>query len=455
MSQRTYTWAQIEEINKKSLDASNKATQKPLLMTHGSNVIDISEFRSVHPGGQVIETWIGKDIQDVFKALHHPNTAKMLPKYTVGKLTGPSVFDKNTAGFVEECRKLSADFERRGLFKASLLYYAFKVSFNLSIWASSMYLLTKYPKNPAVVFLAGWLTAIFWQQSGWLAHDFLHNQVFSNRKTSRLFGYFVGNVWQGFSVAWWNNKHLAHHAVPNIHTEDPDIDTFPVLAWSDHALSLFSDLPDDVASRFFIKYQKWYFFPVLALARISWAAQSLFYSVPLLNGFFWGQTSQQIKFNVHNHTYETIGLVLHYLWYFGVMAAYLDWTMALLYLITSQAGCGLLLAGVFALNHNGMPIYSHDEAKEMDFFSLQVLTGRDVEPNLFNNWFTGGLNYQIEHHMFPTLPRHNFHHVQPAVAKLCKKYGVTYHTTGFVEGTFEVLKRLDDVSQAARKLHKA
>ncbi|KAJ3330671.1 hypothetical protein HDU93_000267, partial [Gonapodya sp. JEL0774] len=139
-----------------------------------------------------------------------------------------------------------------------------------------MYLVSHYPKDTSMVFLAGWILALFWQQSGWLAHDFLHNQVFSNRATSRLFGYMIGNVWQGFSVAWWNNKHLAHHAVPNINAEDPDIDTFPVLAWSDHALSLFTDLSDDAASRFFIKYQAWYFFPVLALARISWAMQSIF-----------------------------------------------------------------------------------------------------------------------------------------------------------------------------------
>lgn len=149
--------------------------------------------------------------------------------------------------------------------------------------------------STGAVFVAGLLLALFWQQSGglcfilfsiswaltrfsfceqgWLAHDFLHHQVFENRSLNRAIGYLVGNIYQGFSVAWWTDKHTTHHAVPNVHQEDPDIDTFPILAWSEHALSLFNDLPDKEASKFFLKFQAFYFFPLLALARLSWAIQ--------------------------------------------------------------------------------------------------------------------------------------------------------------------------------------
>ena len=63
---------------------------------------------------------------------------------------------------------------------------------------------------------------------GWLAHDFLHHQVFKNRKINDFMGYLIGNVGQGFSVEWWKNKHNTHHAKPNIHGADPDIDTMPL-----------------------------------------------------------------------------------------------------------------------------------------------------------------------------------------------------------------------------------
>lgn len=52
----------------------------------------------------------------------------------------------------------------------------------------------------------------------------------------RAVSYVFGNLFQGFSVAWWKNKHNTHHAVPNVHGADPDIDTMPLLAWSEHAL---------------------------------------------------------------------------------------------------------------------------------------------------------------------------------------------------------------------------
>lgn len=61
-----------------------------------------------------------------------------------------------------------------------------------------------------------------------------------------------------------------------------------------------------------------------------------------------------------------------------------------------------------AEQHNGMPVFTMNEFQDMDFFSLQVVTGRDVKPTAFANWFTGGLNYQIEHHIFPALPRREF-----------------------------------------------
>ena len=59
------------------------------------------------------------------------------------------------------------------------------------------------------------IQALCWQQCGWLAHDFLHHQVFTNRSINNACGLFFGNFCQGFSVAWWKDKHNLHHAAPN------------------------------------------------------------------------------------------------------------------------------------------------------------------------------------------------------------------------------------------------
>lgn len=184
--------------------------------------------------------------------------------------------------------------------------------------------------------------------TGWLAHDVLHHQVFENRALNRALGYIVGNVYQGFSVAWWTDKHTTHHAVPNIHQEDPDIDTMPLLAWSEHALSLFSEMPENTASKTMIRFQAFYFFPLLAFARLSWAIQSLIFVSPFTNSSVF--TSSPHKKVVHAPYIETAGLLLHWAWYLGLMWAYLTPGRALLYFLTSQGGCGLFLALVFALN---------------------------------------------------------------------------------------------------------
>ncbi|CAN0287824.1 unnamed protein product, partial [Hapterophycus canaliculatus] len=104
------------------------------------------------------------------------------------------------------------------------------------------------------------LMAVFWQQCGWLAHDFLHHQqVFKNRAYGDLAGVFWGNLMQGFSVGWWKNKHNTHHAVPNLHESsadahdgDPDMDTMPVLAWS---LKMAEAARGTTVSRFLIGHQ--------------------------------------------------------------------------------------------------------------------------------------------------------------------------------------------------------
>ncbi|KAF9199341.1 hypothetical protein BGZ49_010559 [Haplosporangium sp. Z 27] len=58
----------------------------------------------------------------------------------------------------------------------------------------------------------------------------------------------------------------------------------------------------------------------------------------------------------------------------------------MVYFLDSQPVCGNLLATVFSLNHSGMPVISKEEAVDMDFFTKQIITGRDVHPSIFSNW---------------------------------------------------------------------
>ncbi|GBB90165.1 hypothetical protein RclHR1_17020002 [Rhizophagus clarus] len=433
--------------------------QDPWYIVVDNKVYDVKDFVSDHPGGAVILTQIGKDSTDAFYNFHPDEAIETLANYYVGDLVQEDIITSKE-GFTQELREYKDIFKKRNYFKSSKLYYAQKVIHNLIIWTISVTILAKFGDNLFGVLLSAAIMGLFWQQCGWLSHDFLHHQVFDNRKYNDLMGDFLGGVCQGFDPSWWKDKHNTHHAAPNVHGQDPDINTHPILTWSEHALfDIFDPKMAEInfnlfprwIAKFMIKYQTLNYFPILCMARISWCIQSILFVLPN------GQNGKPANARIPISLTEQLSLGIHYIWYFYIFSFISSWELAFIFFITSQAICGLLLALVFALNHNGMKVLTEEEAQEMDFFTKQVITGRNViasNPKLqfIVDWFCGGLNYQIEHHIFPTLPRHVFHKVQPIVQTLCEKYEIPYHRTTFIEGTKEVFNRLGQVSTASRKL---
>jgi len=207
-------------------------------------------------------------------------------------------------------------------------------------------------------------------------------------------------------------------------------------------LELFHDIKDADVARFFVAYQPALFFPILGVARLAWCTSSIRFNLG------------DKVLNKNQAMVEKVTLALHYVWLIALVYNTCSLFHAFLFILSAECGCGLLLAFVFTVNHNGMPVYTPEEAKKFDFYQLQILTGRDVISNPWSDWFTGGLNYQVEHHMFPTLPRHNFYMSQPLVEELCKKHNVPFHKTTLVGGTSEILARLSQLSKAAGKIRR-
>jgi fatty acid desaturase len=128
----------------------------------------------------------------------------------------------------------------------------------------------------------------------------------------------------------------------------------------------------------------------LALARLSWAIKSVTYS-------FENDTLNKSKWLSYC---ERVFLMIHWLFFTYVTIAWTkSWTDVAMFFMISQATTGYLLAIVFAMNHNGMPVLTPEQASNTEFYELQVITGRDVTCNAFGDFVMGGLNYQIEHHV--------------------------------------------------------
>lgn len=425
-------------------DVAKHNTPSDAWVVINGNVYDVSNW-SGHPGGSIVFTHAGYDGTDTFGVFHPAAAYAHLEPYLIGTVSKESVAE-NLSPFEADYRKLKAAIRTAGLHKASSLYYAWKIVSNLMILGAAV-LLVLSSSSFAVHMLSALLVGLFWQQCGWLSHDFLHHQVFRNRFFGDLMGYFVGNLSQGFSVSWWKNKHNTHHAIPNLLCEnelnngDPDINTAPFLAWAESVGRLMH--MEGGMGRFCVKYQAFLYFPILFLARISWLIQSFQYVFfPLASN--WGKTFDKLEpKTLPNHMIEYISILGYYGWNLWLLSC-MPFLHALAFIFVSQCMCGLFLAIAFGVGHNGMSVYPY--AARPGFGELQVTTTRNVDGSWLVGWFMGGLHLQVEHHLYPFVPRHNLHKVRELVEPLCKRHGIPYHSTSLWVGTVEVLQHLQSVS---------
>ncbi|KAJ3173517.1 hypothetical protein HDU88_002603 [Geranomyces variabilis] len=438
---RTFSWEEVE----KSVPVKGNATtvsSDPVYTVINEKVYDLSgDFFSWHPGGGVAFSQLGKDATGAFDVFHPPETKEILANFYVGDLK-ESDRGRDNGSFAKDVQELRTIIDKSGWYESSKLWYARTVAQTFALWGAGIYLLAYHGDSLFAVLASGALIALFWQQCGWLSHDSCHNQIFTSRLYNDAFGYVVGNMAQGFSISWWKHKHCTHHSVPNVHSGDPDIDTLPFLAWSEHALEGFADLSDNGLAKFFVAYQPILYFPLLSVARLNWAISSLSWNAHDMR--------KHGKVFPTRSAVELATLSVHWVWWIGAGIYFLKPAYAAIWFATSQMICGVLLAAVFSVNHNGMPVYSKAEANDINFYELAILTGRDVHTSTFNNWFTGGLNMQIEHHMFPNVPRHNLPYLTEHVKRICAKNGVPYHETSLIAGISEVVDRLAVVSKGAR-----
>jgi len=121
---------------------------------------------------------------------------------------------------------------------------------------------------------------------------------------------------------------------------------------------------------------------------------------------------------------------------------------ALGFFLVHQLLFGLYYGTVFAPNHKGMLII--DEDNPLDFLRTQVLTTRNVKPGLVADFWYGGLNYQIEHHLFPLMPRKNFGKARNIVKTFCLERDISYYETGTYQSYKEILSYMHQIVAPVR-----
>ncbi|CAL4861133.1 acyl-CoA desaturase [Microbacterium sp. MM2322] len=269
-------------------------------------------------------------------------------------------------------------------------------------------------------------------QFAFLAHEASHRQVFESRKWNDRAGRYVAVFIVGLSYSWWMNKHNRHHGNPNTVGKDPDIEPDTIVF-----------LPEDAARargpvRWVIRHQGWLFFPLLTLEGLNLHRHAV---VSIVRGAG-GRPDPQ------GRLIEGVLLVARFGIYLTTLFVALPFGLAWAFLGVQLAVFGVLMGAGFAPNHKGMPTIAADA--KVDFLSRQVLTSRNIRGGWGVTALMGGLNYQVEHHLFPSMPRPALRHARLIVRAHCAQMGVPYTETTLLRSYGIVIRYLNRVGLSAR-----
>jgi fatty acid desaturase len=265
-------------------------------------------------------------------------------------------------------------------------------------------------------------------QAAFVAHEASHRQVFDSGPANDRLGRILANGVVGISHSWWMTKHSRHHANPNRKGKDPDIAPDTIVF-----------LPEDAARQNRVmaaltRVQGWAFFPLLTL-------EGLNLHVTSVRTLWSAERGRQ-------RTLELTVLAVRLTVYPALVFWLLPLGMAFAFLGVQLAVFGVYMGASFAPNHKGMAIIPEDS--KIDFLSKQVLTSRNISGGGWMSTLMGGLNYQIEHHLFPSMPRPHLGQARRLVREHCARHDVPYTETTLLRSYAIVVRYLNEVGLSAR-----
>ncbi|RUS91183.1 hypothetical protein EGW08_001096 [Elysia chlorotica] len=392
-------------------------------------VYDITEFAKRHPGGaKILNHFAGEDATDAWTAFHNDKekVSKYMKSIYVGDIGDMYCCFVSQSGLQRDFRELRELVERRGWMDSPKLFFILSFLQCILLEVAAVVVLSYGGVSVYTLVLSMLLLATSQAQSGWIQHDVGHHSVFKDMKRAHFLHHIVVGFLKGASSKWWNFRHFQHHAKPNRVKKDPDIELARLFLIGDnlplefgkrkkgtmpyqHQHKYFFLLGPPLLLPFYFHFEIIYF----CIKRGYWLdlflSMAYFYRVgflfgPILGG--WGT----------------------YFFYIGMRFIESHW-----------------FTWVTQMSH--LPNDVARDTETMDWFTMQLKTTCNVEPGVFNDWFTGHLNYQIEHHLFPTMPRTNFHKVRPLVMELCKKYNIEYRSKTLLTAFADIVRMLKKSGQ--------
>jgi fatty acid desaturase len=233
------------------------------------------------------------------------------------------------------------------------------------------------------------------------------------------------------SYGWWQHKHTRHHANPNKIGTDPDIE-LPVISFT-------PEQADRRATKvwplgWLMAHQGLFFFPILLLEGLSLHASSVRRVIS--------------REPLRRRPVEISFIAIRIIGFLALVFLVLSPGIAFAFLGVQLGLFGVYMGMAFAPNHKGMPLVP--ATAKVDFLRRQVLMSRNIRGNRMLDTAMGGLNYQIEHHLFPSMPRPHLRAASAIIADYCRQRGVTYTQTGLFESYGIVVRYINRVGLGER-----
>ncbi|KAI3385446.1 hypothetical protein SNEBB_008966 [Seison nebaliae] len=444
-SKRLFTWEQ--------LNYHTRTQPNEYWIVVNGHVLDVTNFLRRHPGGtRLLKHYNGQNATEAFLAFHKhmEKTESMFKKYCIGRLDEQQEWslvnrlsdgdldvskeEKVLANDFEKDKQLRNDFEQvrqlaveKNLFEPSKLFFFSHFAHIVLIELIGFMIAYNFGINSWIPYFASILCYLVAEsQAGWLQHDFGHSSVFPKTWMDKRFHQVFMGYFKGASSGWWNHLHFQHHAKPNCIGKDPDVRVDPVFIIGKHMVEKYAKRCSKV--KYFLPY--------------NWQHVYFVIAGPLLFPLFMGIMTIRHAF-VRRDYKELFYISLFYFKFTYLIPAH-GILMMMRYVFFLRMMESTWFTLVTQSNHVVMEI---DEDKRDAWLPAQLRATCNIEQSFFNDWFTGHLNFQIEHHLFPRMPRHNLHKIAPKIKELCRKHSVRYEVKPLLGAFYDIVCTLEKFGQ--------
>jgi len=340
-----------------------------------------------------------------------------------GSIRQPFQSDRGPSGYSELVREIRG----RGLLQPSPRYYVLLGAINILGLALVVAGLVLLRDSWATLVLAP-LYAVVSTQIAFFSHDAAHRQIARGGRATAVLCLVHGNLLNGFSYGWWLAKHNAHHAHPNDLEVDPDVAAGAFVFDSEQAGARTGP------GAWLTRHQAGLFFPMLTLEALNLRATSV---------------RTVLRPGLRHRKAERLLLLGHFALYATLLISTMTWIQAVVFFVVHQGLSGLYLGCSFAPSHKGMPVLTPEQAA--DPLLRQVLTSRNIRGGRVLGFALGELNLQIEHHLFPSMPRPNLRRARPIIREHCRARGISYAEASLLESYGMALRHLHQVGDPLRR----